>query len=313
MKILKSNPTFKKIARRNGKYKGVIWDLCVNAAENIRVCEEDKLINIMPIVALFNMNTKSLKAYLGKARWKAITKNTFERNQTILFIICGCNKIISQNEKREMVSFLYDLSDTCLNITCDAGLRALGFKFVHIINDWSKVCDEAHVKRRLNMLKDTKKMARRLNYPFNPNAKWKDIEALHGTLTTLYDGLKIKVPVGEDFILPVRCQKIVDDEIRDNDFSIKILKCLSDFSAEKRLMRHCILSYCESSYKKRYVACHLELNDYHTTLGIIYSQSKKRFRQDQHYGKSNQVVKDKRFLAMAENIVHVLNKEIEKK
>lgn len=61
MSAVNKNPLFKKIARRNNKYRRKSYDLAYNAQENISTCEDDGLVNITPIVALFNMNTKELK------------------------------------------------------------------------------------------------------------------------------------------------------------------------------------------------------------------------------------------------------------
>lgn len=312
MSAVNKNPLFKKIARRNNKYRRKSYDLAYNAQENISMCEDDGLVHITPIVALFNMNTKELKSFLGKSKWKSIANGSFERNQEIMFIVLELDDFPSNKKKAEIISFIYKFSDISLTLICNIGIKHLGMMFAHRINEWSEDCSFLELEKRQKMYSDTKRMARRLNYPFDPSAKWRDIEIAHTTLTALYEGARLKVPADKDFNLPVLCQKIIEDNLKFEDFKVKALKCLSDFSKEKALMKHCILSYCERSYKGSYVAFHIEKNGIHTTLGVNFNKYKFSFTRDQHYGKRNEIIKDHYFHDVAKAIIQTLNKKIPK-
>ena len=312
MSAVNKNPLFKKIARRNNKYRRKAYDLAYNAQDNISVCEDDGLVHVTPIVALFNMTTQDLKSFLGKSKWKSIANGSFERNQEIMFITLELDDFPSNKKKAEIISFIYKFSDISLTLICNMGIKHLGMRLAHRINEWSEDCSFLELEKRQNMYSDAKRMARRLNYPFDEGARWRDIETTHTTLTALYEGAKLKVPVDKDFNLPVACQKIIDDNLKFEDFKVNALTCLTDFSKEKALMKHCILSYCERSYKGRYVAFHIERNGVHTTLGVNFNKSKFSFTRDQHYGKRNQIIKDHYFHDVAKIIIQTLNKKIPK-
>lgn len=313
MSVRNKNPIFKKIARRNGKYKHRTYDLAYNAQDNIAMCEDDNLVHVTPIVALFNMNTSQLKSFLGKSKWKTLAKNSFDTNQEIMFIVLELEAHPSNKRKSELISLIYKFSPTALAMICNVSIKHVGMKFSHRINEWSIDCSKDELEQRIKMYGDAKRMARRLNYPFNPDAKWREIETAHTALTALYEGSRLKVPVDKDFNLPLTCQKIIEDNLRESGFNIHSLKNLQDFSKEKSLMNHCILSYCERSYKSRYVAFHIEKNGIHTTLGVNFNRSKNTFTKDQHYGKRNKIIEDKSFHDMAKTIIETLNRKIPKK
>ncbi len=293
----------------NGKRNIYARDLSISALSKIQECRSDQLYHITPIVALFNMTPKQLKKHLGKSSWKKITKNTHSKNRYLFFIIIDSYKMCSKAEKKLRLIELQDFSNSTLHVIFNNdGLSKISPETCNMIEAWSKDCNKVELDRRFKIYKDTFDMAKQMNYPFTKGGKWADVNRLHDTLVALYDGARLNIPKDAVFSLPAYCEKKLKSEIEEQDFNFKFLKTVADFSKEKSDMKHCILSYCKKSYNKRYVACHIEKDGVHSTLGIRYNNQTKTFQKDQHYGKRNSLV-TKDIESIGHKIIRLLNRK----
>lgn len=287
----------KKVSKYQG---GQRWDgniiRKVNESKDILLqTYEDKLYNILPIIALTGKSPKELKQEY-KGVWKIISKNSLNKNKAL---------VKAGSKYHANISSLAHLPTTILEKFSNNNAVVMEYIANNFKGQWNKP-----LANETRIAKDAVYLAEQLGVTVDPKWTPRRMKEEHDKMSQNITAKKYSKDVF-DSVKDVSIKAFEHEgyvaTLLDNAFAI---------AEEGNAMGHCVAGYSGSVARGAYLVYSvMKDGERSSTIGInrrAISLAKKEYGQwylEQQYGKYNTSVKDEEERKLAEIIVGMLNKE----
>lgn len=340
--VVKPNPHWAKLCRKGNWLPGASMQEFLEHNDLYEQCAKDRTENIIPLVALFGMDAKGLRELFGKNPWKKIVKNTYSRNRLIFINIMSNAEYIDHGILSRKKRFLYwnEFPSTTLKSRYVKSENAPWWMFEMAFKETKQplkaLLEGMYAPKGCSPttdivmeIKDTQRMASRLEQPFDQNWSYRRIKEEHNRLTLLERDRQQILRASRDVTYAERLKiNFKDlhkwlDVVRWGDCVGTPLLNMQEVIDEGSKQGHCVGSYADYCAQGGYVVYSLEKNGVKSTLGVTFGKEfrrvvnedgtatmeplRQRYIPQQHYLAYNRPVTDSDMLECALEIVRELN------
>jgi len=298
--------------------------------ENIQQAEKDNNEHLLPLIVFFNKSPCELKKLTGKALWKKICKNTRSRNILLMQSLFKMTALIVSNENKVLLlKHLIQISSTNLKHISLYHQYQASLKSSPIRDYFSQslfylgvmvYCEQNKPKNKtlsdhslINIVQDTKKMADDLGGKFSLKWSLRRMNEMHEKYTQkanikYFQTMLKKYEHSFDWLLNF---KYIEDRINTDTIkgglSIALIDTPEKLYTEAKVMKHCIISYCDYIASQKYIVFSIKSHCFRSTLGLYRDDTNQSWSLDQHYGKYNELITSKAALEVEKEIISLLN------
>ncbi|WP_395378101.1 PcfJ domain-containing protein [Marinicella sp. W31] len=281
----------------------------------------DKLHNIVPLVAYFALSPCELKKKFGKGLWKRITKKSLYFNRSLIahldYIYPETARLNSIKNVDKCINTISVLTSIKATLVCEynnwfnPSIYGSDFEFIFNLLEWLSKC-KVTCKSSLYTNKytyiDTLRMAGRFGVEFNKNWSVNRVYREHERLTQISNANYYP-----DIVYPW-LQKHEDllSNKEFEGFTVRFVLTPYQLKNEGIEMHHCVSSYDYEISDKRYLVFSLRNTKINkrSTLGLFYDYHGKKWSVDQHLGVCNQSIVDRGFKEIENQILKIVNSKI---
>ena len=257
---------------------------------------EDGIYNVAPACLKLEKNPNEAKKELGRSLWKKVSNNSFSRN----FLIFSKHSLARRNCS-EVFPELFNIPTTALNYNYppDALIWACENRDCYLKNKY-------RIFQLVNLFRDTKGMADRHGFTFNPEWGLRRMQEEHDRMSNEITRMKYG---GDPF--PIY-NEIGDLVIESENYRATMLTNPAEVAEEGSQMRHCVASYNMDCNMGSYVV--FSITDFEgnriSTLGVSVSKQREEVATNQHYGKMNSRITDQEVLNLDCDVVGKLGEKL---
>lgn len=325
MAILPYKDYFKLFKTNNSinptKYRDVI-----NSFELLEQARKDGIMNITPFIAAEGKSPQELKKKYGKALWKKLCGNTFNRNLAISRIYYIDGRGVGGEAFLKRFEKLSDIDTTALFLRYGAVPEISHWirnkKIVKYVDMNPHGKDREEYLKWNNIVRDTRRMAAELGLHFTFNWSSRKMKEKHDEYARMYGERQDILRRERDEKYRKEMEEIEKIDLSDiypvlewthEGVNAKILTTYKQIRTEGDVQGHCVGSYGVHAMEMAYAVVHLESESEKTTLGLNVSEVIKEgeleyiFFFNQHYGVYNQPVKSQKHRELQEIIIKSLN------
>jgi hypothetical protein len=258
---------------------------------------EDSQDNLIPIIFYTKKPPKILEDEFGKGSWKALCKNTKTRNRYIAEILYHT----FAHDKGELLKVLVQTPSSLLKVfkrsySVDGDFLKYATKYLK--GSWG---NKREITRVWHTFRDTRRLSAQLTLRMPLNLLPRNLQKHHDLLS--------------ERILARRYSPDIFSWIsnyplyfEDSGLSANVLKSPQEIASEGAAMHHCVGSYAEVVYNKKYLVISIKdsSGERYSTLGL--SVHADGFKKDQHYKRYNSPANEEAVVNFANYIIRELNK-----
>jgi len=258
---------------------------------------EDNQDNLIPVIFYTKKPPKILKDEFGKGSWKALCKNTKTRNRYIAEILYNT----LGPEKGELLKALVQTPSSLLKVfksSYNVDGDFLKYATKYLKGSWG---DRKKIIRVWHTFRDTRRLSTQLCLRMPLNLLPHNLQKHHDLLSERILARKFS----PDIFNWISSYPLY---FKDSDLSANVLKSPQEIAFEGAAMHHCVGSYAEVVYNKKYLVISIKdsSGECYSTLGL--SVHADGFKKDQHYKRFNSPVNEEPVINFANYIIRELNK-----
>lgn len=269
----------------------------------------DKLYNILPIVCETGKSPKELKQEMKQA-WKSISKNSLNKNKALV-------KACKGYETERLVE-LHDLPTTVLKNFFSCRPEVQRYIATHFKGKWNKV---GNLNGDIRLFGDACYLADQLGE--SVDWKWtpRRVKEEHDRMSKEITAKKYSKDVFKS-VEDISCKAL-----KSGDYTAILLDNAFAIADEGNNMGHCVVGYSDSVRDGKYLVYSVTKNsERSSTIGIYLRDSYKYINNNtgaskleepiwmlqQQYGRYNALVVDEEERQLAQILVGMLNKKLDK-
>lgn len=253
---------------------------------------KDGLYNLLPIVVVTGLTPAQLKREL-KGRWKAVANNSLNKNNALArhFEISGL----------EEISMAASYPTTLLKHRLP--LHCISYLTNNFKGKWG---DKKEMARQCQFLNDTGQLAEKLGKEVGKNWSERRMKEEHDKMSKEALMLKYsKTPFKSLEDCPVKSHSV-------GEYTATLLDSAFAIAEEGRSMSHCVAMYASSVCNGGYLVYSVtKAGEKSSTIGVDTPRGcRKRYAQNQHYRRFNEVVKEPHEVLLGQRVVEMLNSSL---
>ena len=265
--------------------------------DKLQEAYNDKLYNILPIVAATGMSPKELKQEF-KGAWKTISKNSLNKNKALSYAASKTNRFVA----------LAHIPTTVLENFAGHDNQTIQYIANNFKGSWNKT-----LVQETRLFIDTQLMAERLGEVADPKWSVRRVKEEHDRMSKELTARKYSKDVFDSVKdIPVKF-------LKSGEYTATMLDSAFLIADEGNAMGHCVASYSDSVREEHYLVYSVTKNgERSSTIGINIKHGWKGkdnkepyFILQQQYGRYNTYVTDEEEKNFAQTLVGLLNKKID--